>query len=77
VELAKPSTLRGTVAAQAFSGTRQLLAYAEDVNILGRSVHTIKKNTEAVVVTSKQIDPEVMLRKLGKWSCLETCMQDK
>ena len=75
MELAKPATLRGTVAAQAFGGTRQLLA--GDVNILGRSVHTIKKNTEAVEVASKQIDLEVMLRKLGKWSCLETSMQDK
>ena len=32
------------------NGTHQLLAYADDVNILGGSVHTIKKNAEAVVV---------------------------
>ena len=31
----------------------QLLVYA-DVNILGRSVHTIKNNTEALVVSSKE-----------------------
>jgi hypothetical protein len=27
--------------------------YADDVNILGRSVHTIKKNTGALVVASE------------------------
>jgi hypothetical protein len=29
------------------------LDYADDVNVLGGSVHTIKKNTEALVVASK------------------------
>jgi hypothetical protein len=40
------------------NGTHQLLVYADDVNILGRSVHAIKKNTEALVVTSKEIGLE-------------------
>ena len=30
-----------------FNGTHQLLAYADDVNILGGSVHTAKENAEA------------------------------
>jgi len=33
--------------------------HANDANILGRSVHTIKKNTEALVVASKEICLEV------------------
>jgi len=32
------------------------LVYADDVNILGGSVHTIEKNTEALVVASKETD---------------------
>ena len=41
------------------NGTHQLVAYADDVNILGGSVHTVKGNAEAVVVTSKDDGPEV------------------
>jgi len=36
------------------NGTHQLLVYADDVNILGRSIHTIKENAEALVVDSKE-----------------------
>jgi hypothetical protein len=41
------------------NGTHQLLVYADDVNILGGSVHAIEKNTEALVVASKEIGLEV------------------
>jgi hypothetical protein len=34
-------------------GTYQLVVYAVDVNILGGSVHIIKKNAEALVVARK------------------------
>ena len=37
----------------------QVLAYADDVNILGGSIHTIKKNAEALVVASKETGLEV------------------
>jgi hypothetical protein len=36
-----------------------VLFYAHDVNILSGSVHAIKKNTEALVVASKEIGLEV------------------
>jgi hypothetical protein len=45
------------------NGTHQLLVYADDVNILGGSIHAIKKNTEAFVVASKEIDLEVNAEK--------------
>ena len=35
------------------------MVYADDVNILGGSVHTVKENTEPVVVASKEIGLEV------------------
>jgi len=41
------------------NGTDQLLAYADDVNILGGSLHTVKENTEALVVATKEIGLEV------------------
>jgi hypothetical protein len=41
------------------NGTHQLLAYADDVNILGESVHTVRENAEAVVVATKETGIEV------------------
>jgi hypothetical protein len=55
------------------NATHRLLDYADGVNILGGSIHTIRKNTEALLIASK----EQMLRKLSTWSCLEIRTQDK
>jgi hypothetical protein len=41
------------------SGTHQLLAYADYVNILGGSVHAVKKNSEALVAVTKETGLEV------------------
>jgi len=41
------------------NGTHQLLAYADDVNILGRSVHSVQENAETLVVATKEIGLEV------------------
>jgi len=43
--------------------THQLLVYADDANILRGSVHTIKKNTETLVVASKETELEVNAEK--------------
>jgi hypothetical protein len=40
-------------------GIHQLLAYADDVNILGGSVLTVRENAEALVVATKEIRLEV------------------
>jgi hypothetical protein len=37
------------------NGTHQFLVYANDNNIMGKSIYTIKKNTEDSVVDSKEI----------------------
>ena len=41
------------------NGTHQLIVYSDDVIILGGSIHTTKKNTEALVIASKHIVLEV------------------
>jgi len=45
------------------NGTHQLLAYVDDVNILGGSVHTVKKNAEALVAATKENGLEVNAHK--------------
>jgi hypothetical protein len=45
------------------NGTHQPLVYADDANILGRSIHAIKKNTAVIVVASKEIGLEVNAEK--------------
>jgi len=41
------------------NGALQLLVYADDINILGGSVHTVKEDAEVLIVTSKKIGLEV------------------
>jgi hypothetical protein len=45
------------------NGMHQLLAYTNDVNILGGSVHTVKENAEALVVATKESGLEVNVDK--------------
>jgi len=41
------------------NGTHQLLAYADDVNILGGSIHKIMENAEALVTATRKIGLEI------------------
>jgi len=54
------------------TGTHQLLVYADDVNILGGSVHTVKEKGEALVMVSMETGQEVNADKSmsSTWSCL-------
>jgi hypothetical protein len=45
------------------NGAHQLLVYADDVNILGGSIHDVTKNTEALIVASNDIGLEVNAEK--------------
>jgi hypothetical protein len=45
------------------NGTDQLLVYADDVNIIGGSVHTVEKTQNLLVDASKEIGLEVIADK--------------
>jgi hypothetical protein len=46
------------------NGTHQLLAYADDVNLLADSINTIKKNTETLIDASKEVGPEINIEEI-------------
>jgi hypothetical protein len=45
------------------TGTHQLLAYADDVNLLGDSIDTMKKNSEVLIDASEEVGLEINIRK--------------
>jgi hypothetical protein len=61
------------------SGTRQLLAYADDVNLLGDNIDTIKKNTETLIDPGKKVGLEinVEITKSTLLSCLWNAGQNQ
>ena len=54
----------------------QVPVCADDVNILAGSLHTIKKNAKALVVSSKEVGLEVNVDKQCTLSWLEIRMQE-
>ena len=59
------------------NGTHQLLAYADDVNILGGSIHTLKENAEALVAATRETGIEVSADKTKYMVMSQDQMQDK
>jgi hypothetical protein len=59
------------------NGTHQILAYADDVNLLRNNIDTIKKNTETLIDTSREVGLEVNIEKTSICCCLITKMQVK
>jgi hypothetical protein len=47
------------------NGTHHLLVYADDVNLLGDNIDTIKKNMETLIDASKDVGLEVNTEKLS------------
>jgi hypothetical protein len=45
------------------NGTHQLLAYADDVNLLGDNIDTIKKNMEILIDACKEVGLEINVDK--------------
>jgi sorting nexin-29 len=55
-------------------GTHQLLAYADDVNIVGENIDTIQENTKALLYVSKEVGLEVNLEKT-KYTLVSRCQK--
>jgi hypothetical protein len=45
------------------NGTHQLLAYTDDVNLLGDNIDTINKNTETLIDVSKEVGLKINAEK--------------
>jgi hypothetical protein len=45
------------------NGTYQILAYTDDVNLLGDNIDTVKKNTETLIDASKELGLEINVEK--------------
>jgi hypothetical protein len=48
---------------QKLNGTHQILAYADDVNLLGDNIDTINKNTQTLIDANEEVGLEVNVEK--------------
>jgi hypothetical protein len=46
-------------------GIHQLLVYADNVNLLGDNIATVKKNTESLIDANREVDLEMNAEKLS------------
>jgi hypothetical protein len=58
------------------NGTHQLLDYADDVNLLGDNIDTMKKNTETLINASKKVGLERNIKKSKYTRMLLSCHQN-
>jgi hypothetical protein len=56
------------------NGTHQVLVYADAINMVAGSVHTVKENRGALIVAGKEIGLEVNADKT-EWPCLQIRMK--
>jgi sorting nexin-29 len=56
------------------NGTHQLLAYADDVNIVGENIDTIQRNTKALLDASKEVGLKVNSEKT-KYMLVSRCQK--
>jgi hypothetical protein len=59
------------------NGTYQLLAYADDVSLLGDNIDTIKKDTETLIDASKEVGLDINIEKASICYCLVAGLQVK
>jgi hypothetical protein len=69
--------VQGNQIALELNGTHQLLAYADDVNLLGDNVYTVHKNTETLIDASKEVGLEINRENVVYVANLVTRMQVK
>jgi hypothetical protein len=59
------------------NATHQLLAYVDDVNLLGDNIDTIKKSTQTLIGAIREVGLETNVEKIGIYSWLVIRMQVK
>jgi hypothetical protein len=59
------------------NGIHQLPIYANYINLLGENIHTTKKNTESLLVASKEVGLGINAEKLSICPCFINRIQEE